>query len=284
MRGSLPGLGRPSFLLVLTCVASPGAAASLSSLSNQDVDTIIARTQERFWGNAVDAKGHKFELGPGEDPKAPLIPPDDARRIVGEANVYGFALWCGLDWKPTYLDYMRYERYAGWKDKQAAFIGMLFGLTQGYVKSQQASSCEGAISTEVVNAFDAEMRRVRGLFQKADHAVCSAYFYGNGRPQDFAKALTWCRKAAESGLPESQTLLGEMYLNGYAVEQDDLRAAEWYRKAAEQGFAHAEFALGLLYLHGRGVEKDRTVARQWLEKAATKDYAPAMKQLAELPD
>ena len=110
---------------LLALVGSWAATLNAGPLTDEQIDLVIARAQRGFWGNAVDSQGNKYELQEGEDPTALLIPIDDARRIVVESGVYGLALWCDIDWKATYLDYMRWERYRGWDERQIAFIGLL---------------------------------------------------------------------------------------------------------------------------------------------------------------
>jgi uncharacterized caspase-like protein len=63
-------------------------------------------------------------------------------------------------------------------------------------------------------------------------------------------------QAAESGDPEAQTNVGEIYERGMGVEPDYAAAAEWYQKAADKGYSRALFNLGTLYEQGLGVSKD----------------------------
>src|SRR5215472_14731750 len=75
----------------------------------------------------------------------------------------------------------------------------------------------------------------------------TAYWYGNGVPQDYAEAAKWYRKAAQEGYAEAQNRLGQMLEIGQGVRQDDAEAAQWYRKAAEQGVVLAQHNLGTMY-------------------------------------
>src|SRR5262245_5361743 len=104
-----------------------------NGLNPVQVDHIIALTQSNFWGNAKGLDGKPFIPADDAEKARPLIPRADATRIVGEAHKYGLALWCGLEWKTTYLRYMQVERSRGWNEKQIGFVGMLFGVTQGQV-------------------------------------------------------------------------------------------------------------------------------------------------------
>ena len=71
------------------------------------------------------------------------------------------------------------------------------------------------------------------------------YYYGQGVKQDYIKAVEWYQKAAEQGVAQAQSNLGNRYYNGEGVKQDYHKAVEWYQKAAIQGDATAQFNLAL---------------------------------------
>ena len=91
---------------------------------------------------------------------------------------------------------------------------------------------------------------------------------GVGRTQDPAAAAAWYRKAAVQGHRLAQYKLGLMYFAANGVPRDAAKAAVWYRKAAEQGLAEAQFNLGGLYDRGTGVGASRDQAANWYRKAA----------------
>ena len=59
-----------------------------------------------------------------------MIPFSDSVRVVSAAAPVGGALWCGVEWQPYYLSFMQSERRKSWSEKQAAFLGLLFGLAE----------------------------------------------------------------------------------------------------------------------------------------------------------
>jgi hypothetical protein len=73
------------------------------------------------------------------------------------------------------------------------------------------------------------------------------YAKGQGVAQDYAKAVSWSRKAADQGNAEAQHNLGVMYFKGQGVTQDYAEAVKWFRKAANQGDAEAQKNLADLY-------------------------------------
>ena len=76
--------------------------------------------------------------------------------------------------------------------------------------------------------------------------------------------------------------LGDKYYWGEGMPQDRARAAECYRKAADQGDAIAKRKLGYMYLWGVGVPEDRALAVGWLCKAANDGDADSQSWLAYL--
>ena len=73
---------------------------------------------------------------------------------------------------------------------------------------------------------------------------------------DLASALRVWMETAQTGDPEAQTYVGQIYERGMGVAPDYAAAASWYQKAADQGYARALFNLGSLYEQGLGVTQD----------------------------
>lgn len=89
------------------------------------------------------------------------------------------------------------------------------------------------------------------------------YESGRDLPQDYQKAASCYRMAAEQGHADAQNNLGWLYENGKGVPQDYSEAVSWYREAAAQGNADAQFNLGVLYYNGRGVVRDLVQSHMW---------------------
>lgn len=77
---------------------------------------------------------------------------------------------------------------------------------------------------------------------------------------DYKSALRVWMATAETGDPEAQTNVGEIYERGIGGEPNYEAAVIWYQKAADQGYSRGLFDLGTLYEQGFGVEKDRLKA------------------------
>ncbi len=130
----------------------------------------------------------------------------------------------------------------------------------------------------------------------------------------FRKAAASCRKAAERGNLEAQTILGGLYgtgtgvtrdpgmaiwlwqdaaARGYAPAQYRLARAYWYVSnyeaawpwmvnAAEQDLPEAQYQLSVMYQAGYGVEPDQDEAVYWLYRSASQGYLFAQRQLRSM--
>ena len=66
--------------------------------------------------------------------------------------------------------------------------------------------------------------------------------------------------------PESQNILGVMYLQGNMVNQDYGKAFELFEKASIKGEAYASLNLGLMYWGGKGTNKDTKKAIKYFKR------------------
>ncbi len=94
------------------------------------------------------------------------------------------------------------------------------------------------------------------------------YLDGIGVEIDFKQAFFWLSKASKSDL-EAQYLLGFMYENGLYVDKDNSKALSFYESSAKKGGLLAQFNLAMMYRDGEGgVAKDMDKAMMWIEKAS----------------
>ena len=85
---------------------------------------------------------------------------------------------------------------------------------------------------------------------------------------NFATSLKIWLPKAETGDPEAQTYVGEIFEKGLGQVADPVVAAQWYQKAAGQGYSRALINLGYLYESGLGVERDMVIAMNYYRQAA----------------
>lgn len=108
----------------------------------------------------------------------------------------------------------------------------------------------------------------------AMHHLCYGYIYGlEGYPKDYKQALLWCKKGAETGNPNDETLYAELYFNGEGVKKDDAIAEKWYKRAAEQNHPHAELMLAVLAINKENPNIE--VFCYWLERSMSQQYDKA---------
>lgn len=111
--------------------------------------------------------------------------------------------------------------------------------------------------------------------------LCYGYLYGSdGYEKDYAKALVWCKKGAETGSANNETLYAEMYYEGDGVHKDDAIARQWYKKAAEQNHVHAQFMMAILEAKSPK-PNDRSFC-YWIEKSKAQGYDKAVQYYNEL--
>ncbi len=109
-----------------------------------------------------------------------------------------------------------------------------------------------------------------------------SYAYGLNHKKDFAKAVTWFRKASEQNSAPAQAWLGFFYEKGNGVTADLAEAVKWFRKSADQNNPDGLFHLGCAYEQGIGVSKDLSQARTYYTKAQAAGARDASLALANL--
>lgn len=96
-----------------------------------------------------------------------------------------------------------------------------------------------------------------------------AYEFGEGVPQNYAKARAWYTKAAEQNLSMALNNLGHMYEKGQGGPVDYARAKEYYERSMALGDDCAISNLGSMYYFGHGVQVDWAKALKLFDQAAT---------------
>lgn len=84
---------------------------------------------------------------------------------------------------------------------------------------------------------------------------------------DYKTALKVWMPAAESGDPEAQAHVGEIFERGLGGAPNYAAALIWYKKSAAQGNTRAQFNIGTMYEQGLGVEKNQLEALNWYRQA-----------------
>jgi len=94
-------------------------------------------------------------------------------------------------------------------------------------------------------------------------------FTGVGPMHDDQAALENFKRAASTGYPPAQVVMGYLYeMGGAGIAADPAQAVEWYKKAAKQNDPIGAWLLGRAYLTGAGTTRDLEQAVSELRKAA----------------
>ncbi len=97
------------------------------------------------------------------------------------------------------------------------------------------------------------------------------YYQGNkGLPKDHRAAFNWFMRVAESGDPNVQLKVGDMYRKGEGIERDAPEAIRWFEKVAavdddDPVNRDAAFRLSDIYLRGEMGVPDYGNAYRWLQ-------------------
>lgn len=112
---------------------------------------------------------------------------------------------------------------------------------------------------------------------EAQFALGQMYSHGWGVPRDTADAMRWFQMAnsVDSDGPPTDW----MSVEGYGIQKDAEQAAYWYKLAANSGHPEAQYFLAQMYAEGNGVKKDAEQAERWISSSATQGYASAMSEL-----
>lgn len=124
-------------------------------------------------------------------------------------------------------------------------------------------------SSRIVSAADLDQLQAKAGqgFVAQQVQLAQAYFTGQGVTRNAVEAAYWLKKAAGSGDPEAENIVGYLYQSGLGVPADTSRALHWYQLASASGSSNATLNLGVLYVLGIGVPKDEAAAAQYFKKA-----------------
>ena len=130
-----------------------------------------------------------------------------------------------------------------------------------------------------------DFQRAASLFRKAADKGVSPAFYGlgyhyelgQGVPQDWGEAAKWYQKAGDNGNADGYAAIANHY--GMSNPPNYAEAAKWSQKAVQGGSACGSLQLGWHYLNGAGINKDPVVAKRYYEVAAKQGLPNAMYRL-----
>ncbi len=109
-----------------------------------------------------------------------------------------------------------------------------------------------------------------------------SYYWGQGKEQNYGKALQLYLQAAQLGDAEAQYISGGMYLKGLGCTRDFDKAFKLLLEAAQNGksSAESEQIIGQAFLLGTGVPKNYSKALHFYTLAAENGNRDAQNELA----
>ena len=146
--------------------------------------------------------------------------------------------------------------------------------------------------SEKVRRFKATKIKAEQGDAEAQASLGGMYYFGQGVPKNYKKAVKWIRKSAKQGYVLAQFDLGEMYYDGHqGVPKNYKKAAKWYHESAEQNWDLAQYRLGEMYYRGEvgeglmkneGVTNNYAEAAKWYRKAAEQELDWAQFDLGQM--
>lgn len=131
-----------------------------------------------------------------------------------------------------------------------------------------AGDWEDALAAHDAGPYEQALALLEPLAEAGDvdaqNKLSHMYWYGEGTPSDYARALGWSRRAAEAGSAHAMYDIGVHYRTGLGgVTRSDAEAFAWFLKSAEGGDPHGARNVSTAYLMGFGVEADPVQSSYW---------------------
>ena len=138
-------------------------------------------------------------------------------------------------------------------------------ITVGLMAGDFKSGLEQLNGKEDLKAYETFFKLAKSGDTESQTLLGEMHLNGIGTDMDVKKAFYWISKAAGNGDAEAQYLLGFMYENGIKVGVNIPRAVVLYEKAALQGDILSQYNLAMIYKEGKGdIKKDMDKAFKWL--------------------
>jgi len=116
-----------------------------------------------------------------------------------------------------------------------------------YIFLSSLTICPQIIATTLPSQSNTPPPKLATVSQlEANKTACSFHY----TQEQYQLALESCRTAAEQADPESQYILGQIYLNGNGTNPDYGIALKWFEKAAQKNHAAANLEMGKAFATG----------------------------------
>ncbi|MEO0545466.1 MAG: tetratricopeptide repeat protein [Pseudomonadota bacterium] len=152
-------------------------------------------------------------------------------------------------------------------------------------KTKTSSSNNGAeIGSDMTmdGVPDADEGTSNGLSSDQSEDPGADLAYGAFQRGFYLTAFKLALPRAETGDPAAQTLIAELYWNGFGIGRDQKKAVDWYRFAAEAGNREAQFAYANILLRGKVVPLDKETGTRFMLAAAKQNHPQANFNYAQI--
>ena len=166
--------------------------------------------------------------------------------------------------------------------KPLFFALSLFVLTTHYALADIETGFAAAKAGDFETAFKEYKAEADSGNPEAQYLLSNMYIDGIGVKANKEEGLKWLKSSAENNFPEAQFALSLLYLNGSYVVLDEKEAFKWTLKAAEADNLMAKFTVATFYLQGTGTPVNAPLGVQWHKKAATLGLAESQFILSAL--
>ncbi|ABM45659.1 hypothetical protein X471_00808 [Bartonella bacilliformis str. Heidi Mejia] len=143
----------------------------------------------------------------------------------------------------------------------SAAIGL--AVSAAFAKDEEILNLEQSLNTVQDFSKNKRAQKIPQILRAGKYDEAYDYYVQGFYLKAFRAAL----RRAENNDPKAQTLVGKMYMEGYAVTQDGARAALWFGRAAKQGDPHAQLRYGLMLFNGNFVKKNEEEGEKLIHEA-----------------
>jgi TPR repeat protein len=105
-------------------------------------------------------------------------------------------------------------------------------------------------------------------------AIAQCYEHGRGVDKDAVKAMSFYKKAADTGNDEAMFRTGQAIITGIGMRAEYAASRTYFLRAARHGYMPAMLSMGIFSEEGRGIKKNRADARSWYVKAVSAESEP----------
>lgn len=146
--------------------------------------------------------------------------------------------------------------------------------------SVNMGASNGDVTANIIEQDDAN--DTNNVGNKANDGADAWLAFSAFQRGQYLTAMELALPRAQLGDPAAQTLIAELFVEGFGVRRSMDDAVFWYEQAARNGDASAQYKLALLLTDGRYVERDQVRAHKLMQQAAEGGHPSAQFNYAQI--